>query len=552
MSPTEVLKYATDNRVQMVDIKFCDLFGIWQHFTIPIDQLEEEVFEDGLGFDGSSIRGWQTINASDMLVVPDPTSAIVDPFISQTPTLSLIADISDPITREPYNKDPRYVAKKAEAYLKSTGIADTAFFGPEPEFFIFDDLRVANTPHESFYSIDSEEGIWNAGNIENGPNLAFRPRHKGGYFPVSPTDKIHNLRIEMVQEMKRVGMIVEREHHEVATAGQCEIDFKFSALVNCADQVMWLKHIVKNVALRNGRVATFMPKPMFNDNGSGMHTHQSLWKDGKPLFAGDGYAGFSELGMYYIGGILKHAQAICAFSNPTTNSYKRLVPGFEAPVNLAYSSRNRSASIRIPMYSPSPKAKRIEARFPDAMANPYLCFAAMVMAGLDGIQNKIDPGNPLDKDIYELPLNEVVLDFFDRLKSVSRGYASFEYELKRFQVADLVKLDILINADRVDALSLIVHRHNSQSRGRELTERMKELIPRHQFKIPLQASIGSRVVASESIPALRKDVLSKCYGGDISRKKKLLQKQAKGKKRLKAIGTVDVPQDAFMAVLKLT
>ena len=408
MTPSEVLAYCKENRIQMVDIKFVDLFGIWQHFTFPIEELEESVFEDGLGFDGSSVRGWQAINASDMLVIPDAKSAVLDPFITQVPTLSMIADIQDPITRESYSRDPRYVAIKAISYLQSTGIGDTAFIGPEPEFFIFDDLRYQNSPEASFYAVDSEEGIWNAGGSGmDGPNLAYRPRHKGGYFPVSPTDKIHPMRIEMVREMQRVGMQVEREHHEVATAGQCEIDFRFKPLVECADAVMWLKHIVKNVSLRNGKVATFMPKPLYNDNGSGMHTHQSIWKDGKPLFAGDGYAGMSELAMHYIGGVLKHARAICAFSNPTTNSYKRLVPGFEAPVNLAYSSRNRSASIRIPMYSPSPKAKRIEVRFPDAMANPYLAFSAMLMAGIDGILNKIDPGDPLDKDIYGLTPEEL-------------------------------------------------------------------------------------------------------------------------------------------------
>jgi len=409
MKPKDVLAFAQQNRIQMVDVKFTDLFGLWQHFTIPVEEMEEEIFEDGLGFDGSSVRGWQAINASDMLVMPQASTAIVDPFITQAPTLSVIADIVDPITREAYSRDPRYVARKAEAYLQSTGIGDTAFFGPEPEFFIFDEIRFGSDPQAAFYAIDSDEGIWNSGELDPGgmPNLGHRPKHKGGYFPVSPIDKIHNLRIEMAQEMKKVGIQVEREHHEVATGGQCEIDFRFAPMVDCADKVQWLKYVVKNVAYRNGKTATFMPKPMFGDNGSGMHIHQSIWKGGKPLFAGDGYAGFSEMGMHYIGGILKHARAICAFSNPTTNSYKRLVPGFEAPINLAYSSRNRSASIRIPMASASPKAKRLEARFPDPMANPYLVFAAMLMAGLDGIQNKIDPGDPLDKDIYGLSPEEL-------------------------------------------------------------------------------------------------------------------------------------------------
>ncbi|MEM7678371.1 MAG: type I glutamate--ammonia ligase [Myxococcota bacterium] len=407
MNASEVVAYAQNNRVEMVDIKFVDLFGTWQHFTVPVSELTESLFEDGLGFDGSSIRGWQAIDASDMLVIPQPQSAVLDPFIEQASTLSLIAHIEDPITREPYSRDPRYVAQKCVAYVKSTGVADTVYFGPEPEFFIFDDLRFNCSPQESFYSIDSSEGIWNSGADYPHGNRGYRPQHKGGYFPVSPTDAVHALRIEMVQQMARVGIQVEREHHEVATAGQCEIDFRYSDLVDCADKVMWLKHVVKNVAARHGKLATFMPKPIFDDNGSGMHTHQSLWKGDEPLFAGDSYAGMSDLAMHYIGGILKHAAALTAFSNPTTNSYRRLVPGFEAPVNLAYSSRNRSAAIRIPMYSPSRRAKRIEVRFPDAMANPYLAFSAMVMAGLDGVLNKIDPGDPLDKDIYGMSPEEL-------------------------------------------------------------------------------------------------------------------------------------------------
>lgn len=389
----------------MVDIKFIDLVGIWQHFTIPIDQLEVDVFEDGLGFDGSSIRGWKSIDASDMLVVPDPETACVDPFIRHTPTLSLIADIQDPITREPYSRDPRYVARKCVDYIKSTGIADTCFVGPEPEFFIFDDLSFDNEQNYSGYSIDSEEGAWNSG--EMGHQKGYIVRAKGGYFPVSPIDRTHELRMKMVEKMQQVGIEIEREHHEVATAGQAEIDFRFRPLVQCGDSVMWLKHIVKNVAAQEDRVATFMPKPLFADNGSGMHVHQSLWKDGQPLFAGDEYAGMSKLAMYYIGGILKHARAICAFTNASTNSYKRLVPGFEAPVRLAYSSQNRSAAIRIPMVSSSPKAKRIEIRFPDPTANPYLAFSVLAMAGLDGIENKIDPGEPLDKDIYGMTPEEL-------------------------------------------------------------------------------------------------------------------------------------------------
>ncbi len=406
MKPADVLGFCKENKVELVDVKFVDLLGTWQHFSIPIGELEESIFEDGLGFDGSSIRGWQAINMSDMLVIPEAHTARLDPFIDRVPTLSLIADIVDPITKEPYSRDPRYVARNAEAFLKSSGIGDTIYFGPEPEFFIFDDVRFATGPQASFYHIDSSEGAWNTG-AELGPNLGHRPRHKGGYFPVSPSDQVHDLRIEMVQEMQKVGLQIEREHHEVATAGQCEIDFRFQSLTECADSVMWLKHVVKNVAARNGKTATFMPKPVFSDNGSGMHCHQSIWKNGEPLFAGDEYAGMSQMAMHYIGGVLKHARSICAFANPSTNSYKRLVPGFEAPVNLAYSSRNRSASIRIPMYSPSPKAKRIEVRFPDAAANPYLAFAAMTMAGLDGVINKIDPGDPLDKDIYGMSPEEL-------------------------------------------------------------------------------------------------------------------------------------------------
>lgn len=433
MNASEVVAFAQENRVEMVDIKFVDLFGAWRHFTVPVSELTEALFEDGLGFDGSSIRGWQAIDASDMLVIPQASSAVLDPFIEQATTLSMIAQIEDPITREPYSRDPRYIAQKCVSYIRSTGIADTAYFGPEPEFFIFDDLRFSCSPQESFYSIDSSEGIWNSGADYAHGNQGYRPQQKGGYFPVSPTDAVHALRIEMVQLMARVGIQVEREHHEVATAGQCEIDFRYSDLVDCADKVMWLKHVVKNVAARNGKLATFMPKPIFDDNGSGMHTHQSLWKGEKPLFAGDGYAGMSELAMHYIGGVLKHAEALTAFSNPTTNSYRRLVPGFEAPVNLAYSSRNRSAAIRIPMYSPSPKAKRIEVRFPDAMANPYLAFSAMVMAGLDGIMNKIDPGDPLDKDIYGMSPEELadVPTVPDRLeRSMDALEKDYEFLLK--------------------------------------------------------------------------------------------------------------------------
>jgi len=405
MTPKEVVKFAKEHGARMVDLKFMDFPGMWQHFTVPILQLEEVSFEDGFGFDGSSIRGWQAIHASDMLVIPDPTTAVMDPFTA-TPTLSLICNIVDPITKEKYTRDPRNITQRAEAYLKSTGIADTAYFGPEAEFFIFDDIRYDQREHCGYYYINSVEGQWNTGAEEN-PNLGYKARYKEGYFPVPPTDSMADIRTEMVLTMEKVGIQVEAQHHEVATAGQAEIDMRFSTLTKSADNLMWYKYILKNVARKHGKTVTLMPKPIFGDNGSGMHTHQSLWKSGQPLFAGNGYAGLSDMALWYIGGILKHAAALCALVAPTTNSYKRLVPGYEAPVNLAYSSRNRSAGIRIPMYSPSPKTKRIEVRFPDCSCNGYLAFAAMLMAGLDGIQNKIDPGSPLDKDIYELGPEEL-------------------------------------------------------------------------------------------------------------------------------------------------
>jgi glutamine synthetase len=405
MTPKEVLEFAKANGVKMVDLKFLDLPGIWQHFSVPISELDESSFEDGFGFDASSIRGWQPINASDMLVIPDPETAVIDPFM-EVPTLSLICNIVDPITRERYTRDPRYIAQKAEEYLKFTGIADTAYFGPEAEFFIFDDIRYDSASNYGYYFIDSDEGIWNSGR-EEGPNLGYKIRHKEGYFPVPPSDTLQNIRTEMALVMEQVGIKVECQHHEVATAGQAEIDMRFAPLVKMGDQLMWFKYIIKNVARRHGKTVTFMPKPLYGDNGSGMHTHISLWKDGKPLFAGDRYAGLSEMALYAIGGILKHAPALCAFTNPTTNSYKRLVPGYEAPVNLAYSSRNRSAAIRIPMYSPSPKSKRLEFRTPDPSCNGYLAFSAILMAVLDGIENRLDPGEPLDKDIYALSPEEL-------------------------------------------------------------------------------------------------------------------------------------------------
>jgi glutamine synthetase len=405
MTPKEVLAFAKEQGAKVVDIRFLDFPGVWQHFTVPMSELDESSFEDGFGFDGSSIRGWQPINASDMLVIPDPTTAKMDPFF-EVPTLVVVGNIVDPITRESYTRDPRFIAQKAEAYLKSTGIGDTAFIGPEAEFFIFDEIRFESSRHRAFYEIDSIEGIWNTGRDE-GPNLGYKPRHKQGYFPVPPMDKFQDLRTEMLLVLEELGIAVECQHHEVATAGQAEIDMRFQPLLLMGDQLMWFKYVLKNVAARNGYTVTFMPKPLFEDNGTGMHTHISIWKDGEPTFAGDGYAGVSDTALYAIGGILKHARALCAFTNPTTNSYKRLVPGFEAPVNLAYSSRNRSASVRIPMYSASPKAKRIEFRTPDPSCNGYLAFSAILMAALDGIENKIDPGEPLDKDIYGMSPEEL-------------------------------------------------------------------------------------------------------------------------------------------------
>ena len=403
MNVREVLDFAKKNKVQVVDMKFVDLIGTWQHFTIPVSELTEGLFKDGSGLDGSSIRGWRAINNSDMLLVPDPTTACMDPFCS-VPTLSLIGNVVDPITREMYDRDPRFIAQKAEKYLQSTKIGDTSYWGPEAEFFIFDHARYDQTNHGAYYHIDSDEGVWNMG--QEGVNLGGKIRHKEGYFPVPPTDTQQDIRTEMILEMEKAGIATEKHHHEVATAGQAEIDIRFDSLLRTADKMMMFKYIVKNVARRHGKTVTFMPKPIFGDNGSGMHTHQSIWKDGKPLFAGKEYAGVSQMCLHYIGGILKHAPALAAFTNPSTNSYKRLTPGFEAPVLLAYSSRNRSAGIRIPMYSPSPKAKRIEVRFPDPAANPYLAFAAMLMAGLDGIENKINPGEPAEKDLYDLEAKE--------------------------------------------------------------------------------------------------------------------------------------------------
>jgi len=405
MTPKEFFEFAKKHDAKMVDLKFTDLLGSWQHCSYPIELWDEGTFEDGVGFDGSSIRGWQGIHESDMLAVPDASTAVLDPFF-QRPTVSVIANIVDPITKENYTRDPRHVARKAEKHLKSTGIADTCYIGPEPEFFIFDTVRYEQNEHHGFYEIDSVEGAWNTARFEE-PNLGYKPGYKGGYFPVSPTDSYHDLRGEMVYALTDIGIVVEAHHHEVGTAGQSEIDMEFAPLLQMSDQFAWYKYIIRNVAKQHGKTVTFMPKPLFNDNGSGMHTHLSLWKDGTPLFAGDSYAGMSELAMHAIAGVLKHAGAVLAFAAPTSNSYRRLVPGFEAPVNLAYSQRNRSAAVRIPMYSTNPKAKRFEFRCPDPTANGYLMFSALLMAALDGIENKLDPGDPLDRDIYEMTAAEL-------------------------------------------------------------------------------------------------------------------------------------------------
>jgi glutamine synthetase len=404
-TPKEVLDLIKKENVEVVDLRFMDFPGMWQHFAVPTAEIDEGAFESGLGFDGSSIRGWQSINESDMLVKPDPATAFIDPMLEHK-TLVMVCNICDPVTGEDYTRDPRNIARKAERYLKSSGIADVAYFGPEAEFFIFDDIRFDQNEHEGYYFIDSKEGRWNTGRVEN-PNLGYKPRYKEGYFPVPPTDSQQDLRSEMMLTLIKVGVLIEAQHHEVATAGQAEIDMRFAPLVEMADNLLKYKYIIKNVAKKHNKTVTFMPKPLYNDNGSGMHVHISLWKGGKNLFFGNGYAGFSETGLFAIGGMLKHAPALLALTSPTTNSYKRLVPGFEAPVNLAYSRRNRSAAVRIPMYSKSEKAKRFEFRCPDPSCNPYLAFSGMLMAALDGIQNKIDPGQPLDKDIYDLPPEEL-------------------------------------------------------------------------------------------------------------------------------------------------
>jgi len=404
MSPQQVIEKIKSEEIDLVDIRFCDLYGQWQHFTVPSHRIEESTFQEGFGFDGSSIRGWKTIDQSDMIVVPDPSTALVEPFYERK-TLVLIGNVVDPITKEEYTRDPRGVARRCEQYLLSTGIGETAYFGPEAEFFVFDSVSINNDPWSSYYLIDSEEGYWKSG--EEAPNSGYRPKSKGGYIPVPPIDQLQDLRSDMLMTLEKLGIETEASHHEVATAGQCEIDMKFDSLLAMGDKLQWFKHVVKNTAVAAGKTATFMPKPLFGDNGSGMHCHMSIWKDGKNLFAGDGYAGFSDIGKWAIGGLLRHAHAIIAISNPSTNSYKRLVPHFEAPIKLAYSSSNRSAAVRIPMFSSSPSSKRFEFRCPDPLANGYLTFSAICMAAIDGIQNRIDPGEPMDKNIYDLPPEEM-------------------------------------------------------------------------------------------------------------------------------------------------
>jgi len=405
-SADEVIAYIKDNDVKFVDVRFCDLPGVMQHFTVPAKSVDEDFFTTGQMFDGSSIRGFQAIHESDMKLVPDVETAFVDPFRTEK-TLVVNFGIVDPFTDEAYSRDPRQIARRAEQYLSSTGIADTAFFAPEAEFYVFDDVRFETNQHESYYHIDSIEGAWNTGRKEEGGNLGHKTPYKGGYFPVPPVDHFADLRDQMVLALDALGLEVERAHHEVGTAGQAEINYKFDTLFKSADKVMLFKYVIKNVAHQHGKTATFMPKPLFGDNGSGMHVHQSLWKDGSPLFYDErGYGGLSDMARWYIGGLLKHAPSLLAFTNPTVNSFHRLVPGYEAPVNLVYSARNRSACVRIPITGSNPKAKRIEFRVPDPSSNPYLAFAAMLMAGLDGIQNRIEPPAPVDKDLYELPPEE--------------------------------------------------------------------------------------------------------------------------------------------------
>ena len=461
MTPSEVVALAKEHEVKIVDLKFMDLPGMWQHFSIMAGELTEDLFEEGCGFDGSSIRGFQAINESDMLLFPDPTTALIDP-VCKVPTLSITCNIKDPITLENYTRDVRHIAQKAEAYLQSTGIADTSYWGPEAEFYLLNDIRYGQDQHSGFYSVDSVEGSWNSGREEN-PNLGYKPRYKEGYFPVPPSDTLQDLRSEICLKLIESGVDVEVHHHEVGTAGQGEIDIRFGELTATGDKIALYKYIIKNVARENNLVATFMPKPLFQDNGSGMHVHQSLWKDGKNVFYDpQGYSLLSEDALYYIGGLLAHARSLCAIIAPTTNSYKRLVPGYEAPVNIAYSQRNRSACVRIPVYSKSEKAKRVEFRTPDPSCNPYLAFSALLMAGLDGIQNRIHPGDPLDKDLYDLEPEELAdiestpVSLGDSLDALEEDH---EYLLKGDVFTQDV-LDVWIDYKReneVDAINMRPH-----------------------------------------------------------------------------------------------
>ena len=463
MTPSDVVALAKEEGVQIVDFKFMDLPGMWQHFSIPATELEEDMFDDGLGFDGSSIRGFQAINESDMLLFPDPDSAIVDP-VCKIPTLSIICNIKDPITLESYTRDVRHIAQKAEAYLISTGIADTSYWGPEAEFFLFNDVRYGQDHHSGYYFVDSREGSWNTGTDE-GPNLGYKPRYKEGYFPVPPSDSMQDIRSEMILKMIESGVDVEVHHHEVGTGGQAEIDLRFDTMTRIGDKMALYKYIVKNVARAHNLTATFMPKPLFQDNGSGMHVHQSLWKNGKNIFYDpQGYALLSEDALYYIGGLLKHAPSLCAIIAPTTNSYKRLVPGYEAPVNIAYSQRNRSACVRIPVYSKSEKGKRVEFRTPDPSSNPYLAFSALLMAGLDGIQNKIHPGDPLDRDLYDLEPEE--LDTIDSTPaSLAESLDALEDDHEYLLKGDVITQDVIDTwldykrENEVDAINLRPHPH---------------------------------------------------------------------------------------------
>ena len=461
MTPSEVVALAKEKNIKIVDLKFMDLPGMWQHFSLMVDELSENLFEEGIGFDGSSIRGFQAINESDMLLFPDPTTALVDP-VCQIPTLSITCNIKDPITLENYTRDVRHIAQKTEAYLQSTGIADISYWGPEAEFYLLNDIRYGQNQHSGFYYVDSIEGSWNSGREEN-PNLGYKPRYKEGYFPVPPSDTLQDIRSEICLKLIESGVDVEVHHHEVGTAGQGEIDIRYDTLTSVGDKIALYKYIIKNVARSHNLVATFMPKPLFQDNGSGMHVHTSLWKDGKNVFYDpQGYSLLSETALYYIGGLLKHARSLCAIIAPTTNSYKRLVPGYEAPVNIAYSQRNRSACVRIPVYSKSEKSKRVEFRTPDPSCNPYLAFSALMMAGLDGIQNRIHPGDPLDKDLYDLEPEEL-----DDIEStpISLGDAldaledDHEYLLKGDVFTEDV-LDVWINYKReneVDAVNIRPH-----------------------------------------------------------------------------------------------